>query len=81
MEAHVSDLAQMGKFLGAGLACLALIGAALGIGNIFSSYLTGAFRNPSVADSQKGNLILGAALAEAAGLFGFIVAALMLFVV
>ena len=35
------------NFVGAGLACLAMLGAAIGVGNIFASYLDGAMRNPS----------------------------------
>jgi F-type H+-transporting ATPase subunit c len=71
--------AEAAKFIGAGLAGLALVGAGLGIGNIFSSYLSGALRNPSAADSQRTNLLLGFALTEATGLFGFVLAMVMLF--
>ena len=67
------------KMIGAGLACIALAGAGLGIGNIFGNYLSGALRNPSAADSQRVNLLLGFALAEATGLIGFAVAMLILF--
>jgi F-type H+-transporting ATPase subunit c len=72
--------AAAAKLIGAGLACTALIGAGLGIGNIFGSYLTGALRNPSAAPGQFPNLLLGFALAEATGLFGLIVALIILFV-
>lgn len=72
--------AEAAKFLGAGIASLALIGAGLSIGFIFSSYLTGALRNPSAAPGQFPNLLLGFALAEATGLFGLVVALIMLFV-
>ncbi|WP_371396184.1 F0F1 ATP synthase subunit C [Fretibacter rubidus] len=72
--------AEAAKYIGAGLAGLALFGAAIGIGNIFSSYLSGALRNPSAADSQRTNLLLGFALCEATGLFGFVLAMIMLFV-
>lgn len=78
--AEVLEFAEMGKAIGAGLACFALLGAAIGVGNIFASYLEGALRNPSAAASQTGNLFVGAALAEAAGLFGLVVAILLLFV-
>jgi F-type H+-transporting ATPase subunit c len=71
--------AEAAKFIGAGLACFALIGAGLAIGNIFSSFLSGALRNPSAAPGQFPNLLLGFALAEATGLFGLIVALLILF--
>jgi F-type H+-transporting ATPase subunit c len=68
------------KLIGAGLAATALIGAGLGIGNIFGSYLSGALRNPSAAPGQFPNLLLGFALAEATGLFGLLVALIILFV-
>lgn len=71
--------AEAAKFIGAGLACFALIGAGLAIGNIFSSYLTGALRNPSAAPGQFTNLLIGFALAEATGLFGLLVALIILF--
>jgi F-type H+-transporting ATPase subunit c len=67
------------KMIGAGLACSALIGAGIGIGNIFGSYLSGALRNPSAADGQRANLLLGFALAEATGLFGLVIAFIILF--
>lgn len=73
-----NDLALMGRFIGAGLACFALLGAAIGVGNIFAAYLEGAMRNPSAAPAQTGNLFVGAGLAEAAGLFGFVIAILLL---
>ena len=70
---------QAAKYIGAGIASLALIGAGIGIGNIFSSYLEGSLRNPSAAASQRTNLLLGFALCEATGLFGFVVAMIILF--
>jgi F-type H+-transporting ATPase subunit c len=70
---------QAAKFIGAGLACFALIGAGIGIGNIFGSYLSGALRNPSAAPSQFTNLLIGFALAEATGLFGLLIALIILF--
>ena len=65
--------------IGAGLACFALIGAGIGIGNIFGNYLSGALRNPSAAPGQFTNLLIGFALAEATGLFGLLVALIILF--
>ncbi|MEM9053977.1 MAG: F0F1 ATP synthase subunit C [Pseudomonadota bacterium] len=69
------------KYIGAGLACFGMIGAAIGVGNIFGSFLDGALRNPSAAPQQTGNLFVGAAFAEALGLFAFLVALLLLFAV
>ena len=70
--------AAAAKLIGAGIAATALIGAGLGIGNIFGNYLAGALRNPSAAPGQFPNLLLGFALAEATGLFGLIVALIIL---
>lgn len=70
---------EAARMIGAGIACVALAGAGLGIGNIFGNYLAGALRNPSAADSQRTNLLLGFALCEATGLIGFVVAMMILF--
>ena len=70
---------QAAKFIGAGLACFALIGAGIGIGNIFGNYLSGALRNPSAADGQFGRLIFGFAVTEALGIFSLLIALLLLF--
>lgn len=69
------------KYIGAGLATLAMLGAALGVSNIFASFLDAAMRNPSAAPQQQTNLLIGFALVEALGILGFVIAILMLFVV
>lgn len=69
------------KYIGAGLACLGMAGAGIGLGHLFGQYLSGALRNPSAADGQRANLILGFALTEALGIFSLLVALLLLFVV
>ena len=48
------DIALGLKYVGAGLATLGMIGAAIGVGNIFSSFLDAAMRNPSAAPQQYG---------------------------
>ena len=65
---------EAAKMIGAGLAAIALAGAGVGIGLIFGNYLSGAMRNPSAAQKQFPNLLLGFALAEATGLFGLVIA-------
>lgn len=67
------------RYVGAGLATLGMIGAAIGVGNIFGSFLDAAMRNPSAAPQQSGNLFLGMALAEALGLFAFVISMIILF--
>ncbi len=70
---------EAAKMIGAGIACTALIGAGRGIGNIFGNYLSAAMRNPSAAPGQFTNLLIGFALAEATGLFGLLIALIILF--
>jgi F-type H+-transporting ATPase subunit c len=67
------------KFLGAGLACIGMGLAAMGVGNIFGNFLSGALRNPSAADGQFGRLIFGFAVTEALGIFALLIAFLLLF--
>jgi F-type H+-transporting ATPase subunit c len=71
--------AEAAKFIGAGLATLGMIGAGLGVGNIFGNFLEGALRNPTAAGSQIGNLFVGAALVEALGILAFVLGILILF--
>ena len=71
--------ASAAKLIGAGLAAMALIGAGIGVGNVFGSYLAGALRNPSAAQGQYTNLLLGFAQCEATGLFGLVVAFILMF--
>ena len=73
--------AEAAKLIGAGIAAIGIGGAAIGVGNIFGQFLSGALRNPSAADSQFGRLIFGFAVTEALGIFAFLVALLLLFVV
>jgi len=61
---------EAARYLGAGLASIALIGAGVGIGIIFGNYLAGALRNPGAAQGQFTNLLVGFALCEFTGLHG-----------
>ena len=67
------------KLIGAGIACIGMGGAGVGVGVIFGNYLSGALRNPGAAATQTTNLLLGFALCEATGLFGLVIALLILF--
>ena len=42
------------KLIGAGIACIGMGGAGIGVGVIFGNYLAGALRNPAAAAS-RGN--------------------------
>ena len=74
------NIATMGAYIGAGLACIGMGGAAIGVGNIVGNFLAGALRNPSAAAGQTAMLFIGIAFAEAFGIFSFLVALLMMFV-
>ena len=41
--------ADAAKFIGAGIACIGMGAAGLGVGNIFGNYLSAAIRNPAVS--------------------------------
>lgn len=67
------------KFIGVGLMSFGMLGAAIGIGLIFSSLLNAIARNPSAIDSLQRMAFIGAGLAEAMGLFAFVIAILLIF--
>ncbi len=75
------DIANMGKYIGAGLAAIGMGGAGIGVGIIAGNFLSGALRNPAAAQGQTPMLFVGIALAEALGIFSFLVALLLLFAV
>lgn len=75
------DIVQMGAYIGAGLACIGMGGAAVGVGNVVGTFITGALRNPSAAASQTATMFIGIAFAEALGIFSFLVALLLMFAV
>lgn len=68
------------KSIGAGAATIASAGAAVGIGNVFSSLIHSVARNPSLAKQLFGYAILGFALTEAIALFALMMAFLISFV-
>lgn len=67
------------KFIGAGLTAFGMLGAAIGVGNIFGNLLNAIARNPSAADQLNRMAFIGAALAEAMGMFSFVIAMLLIF--
>ena len=57
--------------IGAGIACIGMGCAGIGLGHIFGNYLAGAIRNPAAADGQFGRMILG--------IFSLLIALILLF--
>lgn len=62
-------LAAIGRGLVYGLAA---IGAAIGIGNIFSNAIQAMARQPETAGTTRTTMFLGFALIEALALIGFV---------
>lgn len=75
------SIAELGKFIGAGLACIGMGGAGVGVGLVAGNFLAGALRNPAAAAQQTSTLFIGIAFAEALGIFSFLVALLLMFAV
>ena len=73
--------AQSAKYIAAALALICIVGVGLALGKIFSAYMDGAARNPSVEPKLKSMAIIGAGMTEALGILSVIVAILILFVV
>jgi F0F1-type ATP synthase membrane subunit c/vacuolar-type H+-ATPase subunit K len=69
---------QSAKMIGAGLACIALVGAGVGIGIVFAALINAIARNPAAQVTPIA--FLGFALSEGTGLFGLAMAFLILFV-
>ena len=67
------------KYIAVGLMSIGMLGAALGIGSIFSALLNAIARNPSAAEQLQRMAFIGAGLAEAMGLFSFVIAILLIF--
>jgi len=73
--------AAAAKLIGVGIAVAGgALGAAIGIGIVFSSLMIASSRNPSISQQLFKNAIFGFALTEAALLFALLMAFVMLFV-
>ncbi|ADR52434.1 F0F1 ATP synthase subunit C [Candidatus Liberibacter solanacearum] len=77
----ISYYSGAAKYIAIGMACLGMGFVALAIGNIFSSYLSGALRNPSAAADQQARVLVFAAVAESLGIFLLLIVILLLFVI
>ena len=67
------------KLLSAGIATIGVVGAGIGIGIVFGSYLNAVARNPGMKGDLFSTMILGFALTEATALFALLMAFLLLF--
>ncbi len=69
------------KYIGAGLMSFGMLGAAIGVGNVFAAMLTGIARNPAAEAKLSKYVYIGAGLAEAMGLFALVIALLLIYAV
>ncbi|KJS44793.1 MAG: ATP synthase subunit C family protein [Rhodospirillaceae bacterium] len=73
--------AAAGQFIGAGLAAIGMIGAGIGVGNIWASLIATVGRNPAAKSSVELYGWIGFAVTEAIALFALVVALILLFAV
>jgi len=73
-------IALAGCGIGAGLALIAGIGPGIGEGNAAASAVESIARQPEAASDIRSTLILGGALAETTGSYGFVTGLLLIFV-
>lgn len=67
------------KYIAVGLMALGMVGAAIGVGNIFSALVNGIARNPGAEGKMSGRALLGAAMVEAMGIFALVIALILIF--
>ena len=65
--------------IGAGLAMIAGIGPGIGEGNAVAKACEAIGRQPDTKGDVTGTMILGCALAETTGIYGLVVALILLF--
>jgi F-type H+-transporting ATPase subunit c len=68
------------KFLGVGLAGLSLMGAGIGVGIVGNGAMNALGRNPEARAAIVPNMILALAFTEAIGIYGLVIAILLIFV-
>ncbi len=58
-----------------------MLGAAIGVGNVFAAMLNGIARNPGAEGKLSKYVYIGAGLSEAMGLFALVIALLLIYAV
>jgi len=67
------------KAIGAGAACIGLLGSGIGIGIVFAALINAYAVNPKLKDELFNYALLGFALSEAVGLFALVMSVIILF--
>lgn len=71
--------AEAARYIGAGLAAIGMIGAGLGVGNVWSSYFQAIARNPAAKEDIGPSVFIGFAVTEAIALFALIIGLIALY--
>ena len=67
------------RYIGAGLSAIGMIGAGIGVGNVWASYYQALARNPASKDDIGASVYIGFAVTEAIALFALILGLIVLF--
>jgi F-type H+-transporting ATPase subunit c len=68
------------QYIGVGLMSIGMLGAALGIGAVFSALLNGIARNPSAEEKMVKHAYVGGVLAETVAIFSLVIALIIIFI-
>ena len=80
MDIHIDGLIGACSAIGAGLAVIAGIGPGVGQGIAAGHAAAAVGRNPGAKSDIMSTMLLGQAVAETTGLYGLLIAMLLLFV-
>ena len=70
----------MDKYMAIGITALSVIGAGLSIGYATAQACKAIAQQPEASEKIRGSFVLGAAMAEATAIYGFVIAILLIFV-
>ena len=80
MNISGADLVHAASAIGAGLAVIAGIGPGIGEGNAVAKALEAIGRQPERKGDVTATMLLGGAIAETTGIYGFVTGLLLIFV-
>ncbi len=67
------------KYIAIGLMAFSFLGSAIGIGLMVRALIESIARNPSIEQQAAKYMFIGAGLVEAMGLFGLVIALILMF--
>jgi F-type H+-transporting ATPase subunit c len=67
------------KYIAIGCMALGMVGASLGVANVFAALLNGIARNPEAKDKLTASALIGASMSEAMGVASLVVALILIY--